>query len=207
MFLQIFLYFNFFVIGVLVVLGVQHAIAHFSGKHEVQKSKAIDVHIPQAVRDRLVQEAEAHFQLVLSRSAKDLQHELNTSIENMNKQLEGLIQNTLHEETKQYQAAKEHLSEASQSAMKRVESEVSGHEAELDEKLAAYQKELEQKLGTASDERKQHLIQQIDTKLSDAVISFLLDTLGHDVDLGSQTSYIVARLEENKDALKAEVKA
>lgn len=49
------------------------------------------------------------------------------------------------------------------------------------------------------------LVQQIDTKLGDAVGSFLLNHLGTNVDLGAQTPYLMKLLEDNKDQFKAEV--
>ena len=45
---------------------------------------------------------------------------------------------------------------------------------------------------------KQRLLQQIDTKLADAVASFLMETLQHNVDLGAQSAYLTAMLEEHK---------
>ena len=45
---------------------------------------------------------------------------------------------------------------------------------------------------------KQQLIAQIDTKLADAVTSFLVETLGHNVDLGAQSDYLISVLDEHK---------
>mgnify|MGYP003296595883 CR=1 FL=1 len=52
---------------------------------------------------------------------------------------------------------------------------------------------------------KARLIAQIDTKLADATVSFLLETLQHNVDLGAQTAYLTGVLEEHKDEFKKEV--
>jgi hypothetical protein len=41
--------------------------------------------------------------------------------------------------------------------------------------------------------------------LGDAVASFLIDTLQHEVDLGAQTNYLIKTLDEHKDELKKEV--
>jgi hypothetical protein len=48
---------------------------------------------------------------------------------------------------------------------------------------------------------RQALIQQMETKLADGVASFLTETLQHNVDLGAQTAYLTAMLEEHKDEL------
>ncbi|MEO5691346.1 MAG: hypothetical protein ABIQ64_04120 [Candidatus Saccharimonadales bacterium] len=49
------------------------------------------------------------------------------------------------------------------------------------------------------------LIQQIDTKLGDAMASFLLNSLGSNVDLGAQGPYLMKLLETHKEELKQEV--
>ena len=53
---------------------------------------------------------------------------------------------------------------------------------------------------------KEKLIQQIDTRLADAVTSFLIETLGHNVDLGAQNKYLIEMLEEHKPELIKGVK-
>ena len=49
---------------------------------------------------------------------------------------------------------------------------------------------------------KKQIMARIDTKLSDSVASFLLETLGHEVDLGAQQTYLTKMLEEHKDDFK-----
>jgi hypothetical protein len=46
----------------------------------------------------------------------------------------------------------------------------------------------------------------MDTKLADAVTSFLMETLQHNVDLGAQSAYLTAMLDEHKDELVKGVK-
>jgi F0F1-type ATP synthase membrane subunit b/b' len=58
--------------------------------------------------------------------------------------------------------------------------------------------ELKAKMEQEIAAEKQRLVRQIDAKLADAVGSFLLETLRHNVDLGSQKDYLVAMLEEHK---------
>lgn len=49
------------------------------------------------------------------------------------------------------------------------------------------------------------LIKQIDTKIGDALGSFLLEALGNNVDLGAQKPYLLKLLDEHKDEIKNEV--
>jgi F0F1-type ATP synthase membrane subunit b/b' len=64
--------------------------------------------------------------------------------------------------------------------------------------LVDQQVEIRAKMQAEVDAEKDMLIAKIDTDLADAVQSFLLETLQHNVDLGSQTTYLVSKLEEHK---------
>ena len=48
---------------------------------------------------------------------------------------------------------------------------------------------------------KEVLIKLANAKLADAVASFLIETLGHNVDLGAQSAYLTEMLEEHKDEI------
>ncbi|MBP7760180.1 hypothetical protein KA093_00080 [Candidatus Saccharibacteria bacterium] len=65
--------------------------------------------------------------------------------------------------------------------------------------------QLEANLTKEMETKKQFLAAQIDTKLADAIGSFLTETLGKNVDLGAQSAYLTAMLDEHKDELKNEV--
>ena len=54
--------------------------------------------------------------------------------------------------------------------------------------------------------QKAQLIAQIDTKLADSVVAFLVETLQHDVDLGAQTQYLTKMLDEHKADFSGKVK-
>lgn len=64
---------------------------------------------------------------------------------------------------------------------------------------------MEQQLQEELHGKKQFLARQIETKLADAVKSYILETLQHNVDLGAQGPYLTAMLEEHKSELKKEV--
>ena len=71
--------------------------------------------------------------------------------------------------------------------------------------MAKHQAELKAKMATEIEAEKQQLIKQTDTKLADAVASFLTETLGRNIDLGNQTEYLVSLLEEHKAEFIKEV--
>jgi len=99
------------------------------------------------------------------------------------------------------------------STVKARELKLAEHQAALEDQLtqrqeihSAKQAELEAKLEAEMLKRRDAYAAQLDTKLSDAVAAFLADTLGHNVDLGAQTSYLVSQLEAHKDELIKEVR-
>ena len=83
-----------------------------------------------------------------------------------------------------------------------LESTLTTRQHELDELLEKRRKELESQLETELRAQKDITAKQIDTKLADAIASFLSETLQHEVDLGAQETFLIAQLEAHKDELK-----
>jgi len=198
-FLQLFLLANVFFMGVLTTIAIRHAYAHFRPhSHDAEKSHhlpaAVKSPLPPEIKEKLLQESQAKFQTALDRSAEELLHDLKATSVEMNKQLEKLGSEVAERETKHYEAILEELRKQTEAALNNTQTEMSGHHEELKTKLS-------EKVAA----EQQRLIQQIDTKLADAVASFLEETLQHNVDLGSQSSYLTAMLEEHKDDFKREV--
>lgn len=86
-----------------------------------------------------------------------------------------------------------------------IESGLASRQSTFEQTLATREKALDANLDAQVAKERQLLIQQIDTKLGDAVGSFLLNTLGANVDLGAQTPYLLQLLESHKDEFKQEV--
>ncbi len=188
-FLQIFFFVDAFIIGVLAATAVRHAYAHFRPeKHEPEKPHhPSGDHLPTEMRKRLLEESEHHYQTILDKSAARLQHDLETSAEHINKQLDRLATEIVGNELEHYRIELDRLRKQTQTDIGNIKTEVGKHQdefkARMQEDVAA---------------EKQHLIQKIDTKLADAVMSFLTETLQHNVDLGAQSAYLTSMLEEHK---------
>ncbi len=251
-FLQIFLLVNVFLIGGLAAVAVQHAYAHFRPHPgESKKPARIDksAHLPPEVKERLLQASQANFQAVLDRSAAELQHDLDTTADQLNKLLQKIGARVVGAEMERYQLQLEQIRKQAETAIGGAQDEIAKHQAELNAdleqqraqakaKLESQQLEASAKIEaeqlesrtkieaeqlqakTRFDEEiaaerqrqlkeilddKQRLTQQIDTRLGDAVASFLLETLGHNVDLGAQTAYLTSLLEEHKADFQREV--
>lgn len=195
--LQIFLYCNVFLIGVLAVLAIQHAYAHFKPhEHDAEHRHAQPEggHLPPAVRQQLLEDAQKDFERVLKRSATELQTDLADSAESIKKQVDTFSNEVIKQELTNYHAKIAELE-------KQTESVVNG----MHQQITSHQDDLKAKLTESIEAEKQRLVQQIDTKLGDAVASFLSETLQHNVDLGAQAPYLMSVLEEHKAELAKEV--
>ena len=191
MFLVIFLLIDVFLIGVFAPLAVRHARAHFWHKQQEDGAKPHTAmqngHLPPSVREHLLEEAQRNFQHVLTTSAKELQQDLEATAGDIHKLVQKMGTEAVAAELENYRARLAEL-------QKKTEEDVAG----MRDTITAHQAELKAKLDEEVAAEKQHLLEQIDTKLADAVASFLLDTLQHEVDLGAQQAYLAKMLEEHK---------
>lgn len=204
LFLQLFLLVNVFLVGALATLAIQHALAHFRpDRHagEKQHPAAAPVHLPPATRERLLQAAEGKFQTMLDRSADQLEHNLQATATQLNKQLEKLGADIINDEMKRYRESLDELRARTQMSIGSAQTEIAQHQDDLKTKLAERKAELEKQMDEEVAAEKERLIQDMDTKLADAVASFLLETLQHNVDLGAQTAYLTTMLDEHKAEL------
>lgn len=207
-FLQIFLLVNVFFIGILAATAIRHAYAHFRPrKQEKPRLLAIppQIHLTPEVRQRIIEEAEENFMSQLNQSVAELQRDLKATSTRLNQQLQQLGSEVAISERGRYYNTLEELRKRTETALNAAQSEIESHQAEIktkmSETLAAEQQRQVQELQA----ERQRLIKQIDTKLADAVGTFLTETLQHNVDLGAQAAYLTAILEEHKADFKQEV--
>lgn len=189
--LQVFLLVDVFFIGVLAVIAVQHATAHFRPHKQLNTpglaaAPARD-YVSPMMRERLAKESEAKFQDALNHSAAQLQTSLGSTASQLDQLLKQLGAEIVGNELERYRAELTQLRKQAQTDMGSIKTEVEAHKAELETQL-------QQELAA----EKQRLVQQLDTKLADAVSSFLLETLQHNIDLGAQETYLKSMLEEHK---------
>lgn len=195
--LQIFIGFNLFLLGVVTAIGVRHGYIHFRPNKESEKPRGPStqaIHLSPATKEALLKKAEARFNTMLDHSADELQHSLRMTTAQLNKELQKLGSEVSSTELQRYQADLEALRRQTAGTM---------NEAQKD--IVTHQEALKAKMVEEIAAEKQLLVQQIDTKLGDAVASFLVEILQHEIDLGAQTNYLIKMLEEHKDELKKEV--
>lgn len=190
-FLQLFLLVNVFIIGALSATAIRHAWAHFRPRPVKPEKPAVQsLHLPPELKEHLIQKAQSEFEKVLERSVDELQSDLSKTATELNAQLEKLGTQVVKTETDRYTTMLESLRTQVQTVITTAQSDIDDHQADLKSKLT-------EKVAA----EQQRLVEQIDTKLSDAVSSFLTETLQHNVDLGAQVPYMLATLEEHKAEL------
>jgi hypothetical protein len=196
--LQTFLIINVFVLGVVAVIAYQHFNKHIKPKQpqpEANKPlRQASYELPEHFKQRLLEESKAEFEEVLNNSSGQMQEDLKVTIGHINNLVVRLASEIVSGELERYREELSHLHEKAASEMGGISSEIAKHQAEIEATIA---QEMEAE--------KQKLLKQIDTKLGDAVASFLLDALQHNVDLGSQSAYLVSLLEEHKGDFIKEV--
>lgn len=189
-FLQIFLLVNVFIIGVFSAIGVRHAWAHFHPQQKPAKPAVQPTHLPPEVKEQMLAKAEADFRAVLEKSTHELQQDLEGTTEGLNKELAKLGDEVVRSETERYHTMLEALRTQAETVITTAQTDIKDHQTDL-----------KTKLDENITAEKQRLIAQLDTKLADAVTSFLTESLQHNVDLGAQIPYMLANLEEHKAEL------
>ena len=200
-FLEIFFIINILFIGALIVLAIRHIIAHFKQKTEIAKPAhpaENNAKLPREVKEQLLKTAQTNFQNVLDHSAVELQRDLKATAIQINRRLDKLGLQMINDEMKLYHSSLEELRKQAEANILKAQTEIDSHQAEIKKQLAKNQAELEAKMLEEVANEKKALIEQLDTKLADAVASFLTETLGHNVDLGAQNAYLTAMLDEHK---------
>ena len=150
--------------------------------------------LPPAVRDQLIKETETDYEAMLKQSVAKFDQDLSKTSGTINEQIKGLATDVVGKELDEYRQQLAKLRETAMSTMSSVQSAVDKERAEQEAQLAK---------DIAAE--KERLVKQIDSKLNDAVSSFLIETLQHNVDLGAQNAYLMSMLDEHKDELKKEV--
>ena len=199
--LQIFLITNVLIIGALTVIAIRHMIAHFRPQpeeHHPLHNPENAAKLPRDVKEHLLKTAQINFQNILDHSAVELQKDLRVTGIQLNKRLDKLGLQMINDEMRLYHTTLEELRTQAEANIMSAQKEIDSHQADIKDQLSKRQAELEDKMKLEIAEEKKLVMQQLDTKLADAVASFLTETLGHDVDLGAQGAYLTSMLDEHK---------
>lgn len=77
--------------------------------------------------------------------------------------------------------------------------------SETERQLSEIRAQVQAQAETAVREEKKRLAAELESKLSDIVVYYLVEALGEGVDLGSQRQYILQQLEAHKEDIKQDI--
>ena len=159
---------DIFIIGIIVAVAARYAYAHFRPEeHHEAKPKPVDTApLPAAVKQRLQETAEANFTKALQHAETEFEADLKATQAHLTKQLETLGSELVQKEMSRYKQELTALHEHTEAVAQQASQDLDSHQADLKTKL---QEEVEAE--------KKRLVAQVDGKLTDAVMSFILDTM------------------------------
>lgn len=210
--LQTFIYLNLFLAGAALAIALRYGYEHFVSKRDPYvvngSRKEPGNHtedLSDMARSHLMHEAEATFKGILENAAGELQDDLKSTADGVTYRLKDLGGEIVELELKRYKESLENIRNTSETSIGLAIAEVTKHQDELKVLLTRRQKELEATLGLDMLAEKQRLTAELNKKLSGAVTAFLVETLGHNVDLGAQSTYLTQTLEAHKAELLKEI--
>lgn len=202
-FLQIFLYLDVFIIGIVFSYALMHIRAHFKQDKPLVKTPPTSHHpsnnnvniFPHELREKLIDQTSERYQKVMDRSVEKLIAELSITTEKINQSAEKLSASIIQKRLEEFDSL---FKKYEESSIKELENS----KTKTDELKNTMLKQINEEM----DLRKQQLVHFVETKLSDTVIAFLLETMEHQVDLGSQVNYLISALDQHKEEFKQAIK-
>ena len=105
-----------------------------------------------------------------------------------------MANNTLSGEFEKYQVSLQALRDQSIAEFSKLQKELDTRRTQLTEHLdKVIQTEGEKRLGA------------LDSRMNDVISSYLIESLGNQVDLGAQSAYIFETLEKHQDEIKKDI--
>jgi hypothetical protein len=140
-------------------------------------------------------EAEMRYQQAIQEAVGKFSQDLGATSQLINEQIKRMSVDIISQELEAYRADIDKLRQEAATTLGQVTTAV-----------AEERQKLQQSMEADVEAEKERRLAEFDAKLGEAVSSFLLETLKHNVDLGAQSTYLMATLEEHKAELLAEVK-
>lgn len=196
---------NALAVGIIGTIAVQHGVAYFK-KGDERKNNVAAPRMTADMRQELLAEAEEKFRQEISAAASQLHDDISTTTGDLSSHVTKVGGEIISLEMQRYRDALDALRRQTEQIIQQAQLSVSQHQTEFMNRSTDLRTELDEKLRADVEASKQQILSQLDTKVADAVTSFLIDTLQHNVDLGAQADYMLATLEEHKDEIINEVK-
>lgn len=190
-----FLFVDVFIIGAVFAVASRHAYAHYRQPKAKTRPTQDNNHLPPEMRQHLLEQSSTRFEKVLDRAAVQLETELSKTGEKIDITVKRLAADILTKELDGLKSMYDRYEQAAGADLAKAKSETD-----------SYHRQLQEKLEQAASGEKERLLALIDGQLADSLLSFISETLGQEVDLGSQTPYLMTQLESHKEEFRQAVK-
>lgn len=135
------------------------------------------------LNNKIEKQAEA----AIEQASTSLKESLDKSLGQVGQNVGDLSDKIIQDELTKYQNALEEVRQASVDKLSEVQASIDKRRSELEEALTA---------DVAAEKAK--VLERFDKQIGEIVSAYLIEALGSGVDLGAQSSYIMATLEQNK---------
>ncbi len=123
-----------------------------------------------------------------------LRETLDNTVDQLSVHISDMANNSLSQEFEKYQISLQALRDQSIQEFSKLQKELDDRRTQLTEHLdRIIQAEGEKRLGTFDD------------RMNDVISSYLIESLGTQVDLGAQSAYIFEMLQKHKDEIKRDI--
>lgn len=146
-------------------------------------------------REELRNRGRLHFEKIIGENAMFLQQDLRLTTSQINEFLKQEITKTLQSEFAKYEQS---IDDAKQLAIDSIQKT----QAALEEERQILRDKLEKEV----DAERDRLIKRFETNMGEIVNHYLLDAVGHQIDLSNQLEYILGELDANKDVIVEDIR-
>ena len=147
-------------------------------------------------REELRNRGRLHFEKIIGENAMFLQQDLRLTTSQLNEYMKGEITKKLQEEFVKYEQS---ITDAKQLAIDSI--------TKTNVAIEEQRKMLSRQISEESTKQKERLIKQFEANMAEIINHYVLQAIGHQIDLTDQLDYILNELETNKQAIVEDMKS
>lgn len=149
---------------------------------------------PQTGMDELQKQATSEMSETIQQASELFQKNLTVQALKINDELEGLAGQRLRKQVEDFGAVLDGLTTTASASV-----------AQLESLIDARRKALEASMTTQVLDEKQRTLDRFYSRLGDMVASYVIQSLGNEIDLSGQLPFVLKVLEENKELIKRDL--
>ena len=145
-------------------------------------------------REELRNRGRLSFDKVLKENALFLQQDLRLTTTKLNEDIQETLKRVLKEEFAQYSQSIDDARSLAIQSIEKTQTAMEQQRLQLTSELKEY-----------VDKERQVIVARMDEHLTETIHSYIVEVLGDEVDLAAQSSYILRRLEEDKETIREDI--